>query len=250
MCQVKSVFFHHALDSIKFEKSWVGIARKALISAKYYVDDCQSPRLYLIINNDSEAIVFGECTDSRVMKCLVNLLQYHQIMIIMADETMTEKLSAASSFSLLRRHCFELVKYAPDMGLTLPNGYTVEPIGLALAQRISSEIDPDFSLYWPIPKDFVDADGDGYCLMRGNTIISCVWSCYPYHQYTDMMVATRRDERNKGFATYLSQYFILSMLFEKRIPCWSCYDNNDAAIYLSYKLGFKKIQNYYFLFPV
>lgn len=122
----------------------------------------------------------------------------------------------------------------------LSAGYAVRRIDKAMIENDSEEILSEvLNEFWYSTDDFL-AKGLGYCVVKGNRIISACLSCCVNGQDHEISVETYNDEdMNKGFATLACAAYLEHCLANDITPHWSALETNKESLRLGAKLGFE-----------
>ncbi|CAH0120798.1 GNAT family N-acetyltransferase [Paenibacillus sp. CECT 9249] len=137
--------------------------------------------------------------------------------------------------------------FIADRFHTLKNSFRPLPVGYAVRRmdKATIENDPEeilsevLSEFWHSTDDFL-AKGLGYCVVKGNRIISACLSCCVNGQDHEISVETYNDEdMNKGFATLACAAYLEHCLANGITPHWSALETNKESLRLGGKLGFE-----------
>jgi RimJ/RimL family protein N-acetyltransferase len=97
--------------------------------------------------------------------------------------------------------------------------------------------------YWHTQGDFLKK-GVGYCLLKGDTILSWAVSVYVGGQNCELGLATIPPYRNRGYATLTAAACVEYCVENKIVPHWHCDKNNTPSITVAEKVGFEKVMEY------
>jgi RimJ/RimL family protein N-acetyltransferase len=120
------------------------------------------------------------------------------------------------------------------------DGYDIKKIDRELIEKdsdyILSEALGDF---WYSMDDFLQY-GFGYCVMKGDRVVSTCLSCCVHEQEHEISVATyEEEEMKKGFATMVCAAYLEHCIQYGLIPKWSTFKTNIESVRLAEKLGFE-----------
>ncbi|MFW5435033.1 GNAT family N-acetyltransferase [Paenibacillus apiarius] len=122
----------------------------------------------------------------------------------------------------------------------LPAGYAIRRIDKAMIENDPKDILSEvLNEFWYSTDDFLKI-GLGYCVLKGNQIISSCLSCCVNGQNHEISVETYNDEdMNKGFATLACAAYLEHSLVTGITPHWSALETNKESLRLGAKLGFE-----------
>jgi hypothetical protein len=135
----------------------------------------------------------------------------------------------------------------------LPEGYTIKSIDKAMIDNDVENLIADDILgdFWISVDEFLDK-GIGFCVLKGNKIISNCFTGYVSGNIHEMVIRTYGEEnRRKGFATFVSRAFIDHCTSNGIMPYWGTDEDNIGSQLTAEKCGFelyKKCKTYYFPF--
>jgi hypothetical protein len=135
---------------------------------------------------------------------------------------------------------------------SVTQGYTVQRITRDIIDNdtenlISSDILGDF---WISVDKFLEK-GIGFCVLKGNKIISSCFSGYVSDHFHDIVIRTYGEEnRRKGFATIAARAFVDYCVCNDLIPHWRTDELNKGSIATADKCGFELYKKYrLYVFP-
>ena len=135
----------------------------------------------------------------------------------------------------------------------LPEGYTIKRIDKAMIDKDVDNLIVDDILedFWISANKFLDK-GIGFCVLKGNKVISNCFTGYVSGNIHEMVIRTYGEEnRRKGFATFASRAFIDYCISNGIMPYWTTSEDNIGSQQTAEKCGFelyKKCTTYYFPF--
>ncbi|MFB6367483.1 GNAT family N-acetyltransferase [Paenibacillus elgii] len=93
--------------------------------------------------------------------------------------------------------------------------------------------------FWETTDEFL-ALGEGYCILRGNEVVSYCLSCYVDGNKHEISVETCDEEvQNQGLATIVSRAYLEQCLQRGIVPAWSTFETNTPSVKLANKLGYE-----------
>jgi GNAT superfamily N-acetyltransferase len=122
----------------------------------------------------------------------------------------------------------------------LPSGYSARKIDAAVIERDRDEyLSNAIAEFWYSVDDFLK-QGLGYCIMKGDEVVSACFSCCVYGKHHEINVETyREEERSQGLATAACVLYLEHCLQFGLTPHWATMETNEASIRLGEKLGFQ-----------
>ncbi len=115
-----------------------------------------------------------------------------------------------------------------------PDGCRVERIDHALARRLYDDGVLVFRTYGRSPERFA-REGLGYCMARGDEIVSVINAMGVYNGQLKGSVQTHPDYRGRSFATVVAARLVAHCLDHGIEYCWEA--TNPASVALATKLG-------------
>lgn len=131
----------------------------------------------------------------------------------------------------------------------LPEGYTIKRIDTAMIDNdvensIADDILGDF---WIFVDEFFDK-GIGFCVLKGNKIISNCFTGYVSGNVHEMVIRTYGEEnKRKGFAPFASRSFIDYCISNRFIPYWGTDEDNSGFKISSYVINITQIIHVIFI---
>jgi hypothetical protein len=155
------------------------------------------------------------------------------------------------------KYCYifdeEKYKNLRNLQNRLPEGYTIKRIDKAMIDNDIENliVDDILSDFWISVDEFLDK-GIGFCVLKGNKIISNCFTGYVSGNVHEMVIRTYGEEnKRKGFATFVSREFIDYCISNGTMPYWGTDEDNIGSQLTAEKCGFelyKKCKSYYFPF--
>ncbi len=224
-----------------------------------YVDNIEQPQTALIDVTGVISILIGDATNERFIYPLREFID-NQLKIdtyescggtyfltLVPDEIWERVMEKVIShreyesdyehYYQFNREKFNILKsnYKP-----LPKGYTIKKIDIEVISN-----DPDKMIYdvlnefWYSVDDFLQ-QGLGYCVLKGNKIISACLSCCVNGKNHEISVETyEEEEMNKGLATLVCVAYLEKCMENGITPHWSTLETNAESNQLGKKLGFE-----------
>ncbi|MBD8496922.1 GNAT family N-acetyltransferase [Paenibacillus arenosi] len=233
-----------------------------------YVDNVEHPQSALVDatgttcyfigdpENESFSNHLKDCIEIQLRASCEELGGTHFIAVVFSEawEKVLERAIAHRDYEPDYESCFELDREQFEASkrdyASLSSAYTLKPIDKEIIEN-----DPDDTIlegleeFWESTDDFL-AQGEGYCILQGNEIISYCYSCYVDGNSHEITVETCDEElQNKGLATLVSQAYIEHCLSKGINPKWSTFETNEASVKLADKLGYRysyKLKTYEF----
>lgn len=224
-----------------------------------YVDNVEHPRTALIDVTGVISIFIGDATNDKFINPLREFID-NQLKIdtyescggtyflaLVPDETwekVVEKTISHKEYETdyeyyyqFNREKFNALKsgYKP-----LPDGYTIKKIDAEVMSNDPDEVIFDvLGEFWYSVDDFF-RQGFGYCVMKGDRIISACLSCCVNEKDHEMSVETYdEEEMNKGLATLVCTAYLEHCIENEITPHWSTLETNAESNQLGKKLGFE-----------
>lgn len=224
-----------------------------------YVDNVEHPRTALIDVTGVISIFIGDATNDKFINPLREFID-NQLKIdtyescggtyflaLVPDETWEKVVEKTIShreyetdyeyYYQFNREKFNALKsgYKP-----LPDGYTIKKIDAEVMSNDPDEVIFDvLGEFWYSVDDFF-RQGFGYCVMKGDRIISACLSCCVNEKDHEMSVETYdEEEMNKGLATLVCTAYLEHCIENEITPHWSTLETNAESNQLGKKLGFE-----------
>lgn len=121
--------------------------------------------------------------------------------------------------------------------LELPMEYELKEINKELLIKIHGTIVP--SLFWEDTNEFLKK-GKGYCISRGDDIVSWVFSAAVSTKEIDIGIETNPNYKKKGLGMIVASKVIQYTLEQGKNPVWACHYKNIASEKMAESLGFVK----------
>ncbi|KNF09033.1 GNAT acetyltransferase [Gottschalkia purinilytica] len=224
-----------------------------------YVDNLEYPRTALVDVVGISSIFIGDVYNEEFTSCLREFID-NQLKIdtyescggtyfitVINDKSWERALEEVISHRKYETDYEYYYKFDPERFNLLKRSYKPLPNGYQI-KRINSEIinnDPDKIIskvlgeFWYSIDDFLKF-GFGYCIMKGNRLISTCLSCCVNKNEHEINVETYyEEEMNKGLATWACVAYLEHCIKNVIIPHWSTLETNVESISLGEKLGFK-----------
>ncbi len=129
-----------------------------------------------------------------------------------------------------------------SIDLSTNDGYRVEKISEKLAERLKDDIGEEYQLYhYSSLKDFADK-GCGFCITKGNEILSAAAAFLRSGNKVQIQVNTKQQYRQKGLATKTSASMLRYCLENGITADWDA--ANTYSRDLAYKLGYTECISY------
>jgi hypothetical protein len=155
------------------------------------------------------------------------------------------------------RYCYifndEKYKHLSNLKNSLPDGYTIKRIDKTIISNDVDNliVDDILSDFWTSVGRFLDK-GIGFCILKGNKVISNCFSGYVSGNVHEMVIRTYGEKnKRKGFATSASRVFIDYCISNGITPYWVTDEDNVGSQVTAERCGFelyKKCKTYYFPF--
>ncbi|MED4732256.1 GNAT family N-acetyltransferase [Aneurinibacillus migulanus] len=224
-----------------------------------YVDNVEHPQTALIDVTGVISIFIGDATNDKFINPLREFID-NQLKIdtyescggtyflaLVPDETWEKVVEKTIShreyetdyeyYYQFNREKFNALKssYKP-----LPDGYTIKKINAEVMSNDPDEVIFDvLGEFWYSVDDFF-RQGFGYCVMKGDRIISACLSCCVNEKDHEMSVETYdEEEMNKGLATLVCTAYLEHCIENEITPHWSTLETNAESNQLGKKLGFE-----------
>ncbi len=123
----------------------------------------------------------------------------------------------------------------------IPAGFDIRRVDESLAKKPAVAGELDF--LWTSRDNFL-SKGVGFCLLRGEEIVSLCYSVFAAGQKREISVYTDSQYREKGFATLTVAAYIDHCQQNGLSPVWQCWGNNAPSRALAAKLGFEHVVDY------
>jgi len=233
-------------EGFPYDRSWL-TAALASADSRMFVDDPSSPGVALLCYRDGLCLIAGEPNAETALDIIRAATESSSDpprfswVSLPSDEWADVFRSAFGC----RFYVFQRVSLTFERTNTpllrqptkAPDGFTLSRIDLALARRITEEIDRSFGLLWPSPEEFVEKSL-GFCLTEDDTIVTVAYSAFEPKERMCLSVATVPDHRGRGFAAMTCAPLVRRCLENDVEPEWGASLNNRASLSVARKLGF------------
>ncbi|MBU5265668.1 GNAT family N-acetyltransferase [Virgibacillus proomii] len=224
-----------------------------------YVDDVEQPRTALIDVTGVCSIFIGDVSNEQFISHLREFIENQlkidtyescggtYFLVVITDETWEKVLRDVIShrdfeidyeiYYQFNKSRFNSLKKSYK---SLPDGYTIKKIDSEVISNDPDEIIFDvLSEFWYSVDDFLH-QSFGYCVMKGNRIISACLSCCVNEKDHEISVETYdEEEMNKGLATLVCTVYLEHCIENGITPHWSTLETNVESKQLGKKLGFE-----------
>lgn len=251
----------------KLEKDQYSIVKKLVDSAGYesvfaysviennlpgqiHVDDIIDPKSALICSDHGKYLIAGDETNPNFNSSLNKFLSDKNNHIKFYDlYASSEKWIKVLSSSLngqvvpLTFHIYYHDKNNKELNIenniSLEHGLEVKQIDETIFEKIANEFDHSYKYHWTSSHEFC-LKSFGFCVMKGDEVLSVAASTYTGNGYAEIDIQTRNDYYRKGLAYKLCSKFIEYCEKNKLTTLWVCDSGNEPSKSLVKKLGFKK----------
>lgn len=224
-----------------------------------YVDNLEQPRTALIDVTGTISIFIGDAENEEFIRPLREFIDnqlkidtYHScggtyFLAVVPDETWEMVVENVISHREYEPDYEYYYQFNPELFNTLkssyrplPEGYTIKKINAEVIHNDPNELLPDvLGEFWYSIDDFL-RHGVGYCVLKGERIISACLSCCVNEKDHEISVETYdEDEMNKGLATLACTAYLEHCIKNGITPHWSTLETNVESNRLGKKLGFE-----------
>jgi GNAT acetyltransferase-like protein len=126
-------------------------------------------------------------------------------------------------------------------GYSVPEGCIIRPFDRALFER-SEDYAANIAFYGGLEKALEKYRG--YCLMRGDEILSEASASVPIDGVIEIGTNTREAHRHRGYATIVCAHLIRECEQQGYKTYWNCAKQNVASGTLARKLGYYREKEY------
>jgi GNAT superfamily N-acetyltransferase len=135
--------------------------------------------------------------------------------------------------------------------IRIPDGFELRPIDREIAMRLGKREVPVYEWrdHWPDADEFI-AEAFGFCLLRGDEIVSVSWTGYPVGTPIEVEVETSSHYWGQGLAVIVCAAFIRECLRRGLEPLWTTDAVNIASRRLAAKFGYYGEVTHYWLEPI
>ncbi len=223
-----------------------------------YVDNPEHPRTALIDVIGTISTFVGDHTNEDFFRLLPDFIDNQlkldtlescggtYFLAVASDEAWEQAIEKAISHREYETDFEWYHTFNADRFHTLTSGFKPVPAGYAVRRIDKATIENDsedilsevLNEFWYSTDDFL-TKGIGYCVVKGDQIISACLSCCVNGQDHEISVETYNDEdMNKGFATLACAAYLEHCLANGITPHWSALETNKESLRLGAKLGF------------
>ncbi|MBD8520837.1 GNAT family N-acetyltransferase [Lysinibacillus fusiformis] len=224
-----------------------------------YVDNLQEPNTALIDVTGISSIFIGNATNKQFINSLGDFLDNELkidtnescggtwFIAVIKDEIWEQVLENVIADKEYEPDYELYYQFNPEAFVSLKEQYKSLPDNY-LIKKIDTEViknDPDGILsevleeVWYSIEDF-NTYGLGYCIIKGNKIVSACFSCCVHENKHEISVETYDEKHmNKGLATIVCSAYLDDCIKNGLIPQWSTMETNLESKRLAKKLGFE-----------
>jgi RimJ/RimL family protein N-acetyltransferase len=224
-----------------------------------YVDNVENPRTALIDVIGTISIFIGDATNKDFIQHLRDFIENElrrdtyescggtYFITVINDKSWEVGLEEVISHreyepDFERYYRFNRAKFniAKSTYKQLLDGYDIKKIDHELIEKDSDHILSEaLGDFWYSMDDFLQY-GFGYCVMKGDRVVSTCLSCCVHEQEHEISVATyEEEEMKKGFATIACVAYLDYCIQHGLTPKWSTFETNIESVRLAEKLGFE-----------
>jgi hypothetical protein len=241
----------HALVAALFE---------GCVTARLFVDDIAAPRSGMILCN-SRVLCAGDAYQTDFLDEMARLfadelIPSHRMqgkdgyLACAADESWNAALQHIFGNRQLhpgKRQYYEITDFAPNPGLELPDGFSMQPI---TPEFLSSDVCGLDSVREEMCSerasvaDFL-AHSFGLCPLHSNEIAGWCMSEYNVGDRCEIGIATVEKHQRKGIATLITWSFLAEAHRRgyRRVG-WDCWTQNIPSVATARKAGFTFVEEY------
>lgn len=225
-----------------------------------YVDDASDPQTGWMWNRQ-DAMLLAGCANDETDRALARLIDEKVIpdakrRYIPAlslhyfpddwEERMEDVLAGKHARKALRKF-FTFGRLKIDWRRQLPSGCDMRRIDEELLTSTNLKkveaVAGWVQSFWCSNRAFVQT-GLGFCLLRGDAIVSWCLSVYASGVHIELGLATAPDHRGRGYATLTAAACIEHCIENGLGPHWHCWEDNLPSIRVAEKVGFESPINY------
>ncbi|MEH6943244.1 GNAT family N-acetyltransferase [Bacillus sp. JJ722] len=226
-----------------------------------YVDNVETPRTALIDVIGVISIFIGDATNKKFIDYLREFIE-NQLKIdtyescggtyfiaLVKDEKWEKVVEKAIShreyepdYEYYYQFNQEKFNYLKSSYKSLIDGYSIKKIDADIINNDRDNILFDVLCeFWYSIDDYL-THGLGYCVMKGDKIVSACLSCCVNRKDHEISIETYdEDEMNKGLATLACAAYLENCMKDGIIPHWSTMETNEESKRLGKKLGFEYV---------
>nr|WKN36981.1 GNAT family N-acetyltransferase [Tunicatimonas sp. TK19036] len=138
---------------------------------------------------------------------------------------------------------FEASDGKPDLN----HRFRLEPINYSNFECLTSLNLNIAQHFWKSKHDFLENGFGSVVLSSEDVGVAICYSSCIAGGYTEIDIATHENFRGKGYAKITGNAFIKQAQRNGVKPNWDCFKDNHASLRTAIKLGFKPVNEYYFL---
>ncbi|MFS0558965.1 GNAT family N-acetyltransferase [Brevibacillus sp. 179-C9.3 HS] len=224
-----------------------------------YVDDVEQPRTALVDQTGVISIFVGDAANESFTENLREFIEGElrtyttescggtHFLAVVPDEAWEKTVAKAISHREVETdweyyYQFNAAQFQArkESYRPLPEGYVLKKIDASVIEN-----DPDDILIEVVEEFYHSVDdflqrGVGYCVCKGNTIVSACLSCCVNGRDHEISVETYEEEdMNKGFATLACAAYLEHCMENGLTPHWTTLETNEESVRLGTKLGFE-----------
>ncbi|UED76617.1 GNAT family N-acetyltransferase [Brevibacillus sp. DP1.3A] len=224
-----------------------------------YVDDVEQPRTALVDQTGVISIFVGDAANEAFTADLGAFIEGElrryttescggtHFLAVVPDESWEVAVTKAISHREIETDWEYYYQFNPeqfqarkDSYRPLPEGYTLKKIDAGVIEN-----DPDNILIEVVEEFYHSVDdflqwGVGFCVCKGNTIVSACLSCCIHEHDHEISVETYEEaDMNKGIATLACVAYLEHCMEHGLTPHWTTLETNEESVRLGTKLGFE-----------
>ncbi|QKG84877.1 GNAT family N-acetyltransferase [Kroppenstedtia pulmonis] len=224
-----------------------------------YVDNPQAPKTALIDVTGIISLFIGDATNQKFIEALPDFLN-HQLktdtyescggtcfLTVATDEAWEQTLEKVLADRVYETDEELYYRFNPESFTSLketynplPDHYHVRKMDREVIEKDSDGILSEvLEEVWYSLEDFY-THGLGYCVTKGNEVVSACFSCCVFENRHEISVETYDEQHmNKGLATLVCSAYLEHCMKEGLTPLWSTLKTNPESKHLAEKLGFE-----------
>ena len=225
----------HLLKEINVEKAYPLSIVEGYQRGEIYVDNADHPMCALFWHYCGFAFIAGSYTEhiDEICEMMNNLPSDNSNRLVLQSKNDIAELEV-NNMIRRERYCFTFV--GPIGEICIPDGCKVCPISSDNYDLIHGRIIPAFS--WKDKEDFLK-NGFGFCLMKGNEVLSSAFSAAISNEYVDIGIETNEKYRGNGYGKTVAAAMAEQILYQEKKPTWACDIQNEGSMRLACKVGFR-----------
>lgn len=183
----------------------------------------------------------GEC-NYQFLSELFNLLKGKALVIVTENEKIRSAVVDHYKENCKIQHRFETIKKPPtlpdfDYTDTLPDCFAIKRFDEDLySQSLNEEWSCEFCENFKDCDDFLN-NGLGYGIVHNSKLVCGVTSFSYYSGGYEIIIATKKEYRRRGFAKIVAYEFIRETLKQGKLPSWDA--AHEVSLKLAESLGFE-----------